>query len=283
VPDKLTVAVLGPGRLGASLALVLGKAGYKVEEIVSRDPSSRRVRSLTRALRAKSTSLLDAKLTSDLLWFCLPDSQIAPMAARLSVRGSWRGRIVFHASGALSSDELDPLRKKGASVAAVHPLMTFIGDAPPSLHGVPFGIEGDTRAVRTASAIIRRLGGEMFRISRAQKGAYHAFGGFTSPLLVALLVSAEQVAQGAGMNPSSARRRMLPILRQTLENYAKSGPAVAFTGPIVRGDTLVVRKHLAALKSTPEARRVYVALARAALRYLPLKKKNQLRRLLAET
>lgn len=54
----------------------------------------------------------------------------------------------------------------------------------------------------------------------------------------------------------------------------------AFSGPLVRGDTEIVRKHLHALKKTPEARAVYVALARAALRHLPVRNRRELERLL---
>ena len=71
---------------------------------------------------------------------------------------------------------------------------------------------------------------------------------------------------------------MLPILNQTLANYATLGPAKAFSGPIVRGDAEVCARQLAALKRIPEARRVYLALALSALRFLPTKNRAELRR-----
>jgi len=62
---------------------------------------------------------------------------------------------------------------------------------------------------------------------------------------------------------------MLPILQQTLANYAALGAAGAFSGPIVRGGVDTVRRHLRALRHIPGAREVYLALASAAVRYLP--------------
>lgn len=41
---------------------------------------------------------------------------------------------------------------------------------------------------------------------------------------------------------------MLPILQQTLANYAALGAAGAFSGPIVRGDVETVRSHIRTLK-----------------------------------
>jgi predicted short-subunit dehydrogenase-like oxidoreductase (DUF2520 family) len=194
----------------------------------------------------------------------------------------WKRKIALHSSGALASDELRAVRLRGASVASVHPLMTFVNWSVPSLEGVPFAVEGDALAIRVAGGIVRKLGGEAFAISKNKKLAYHAWGAFMAPLLVALLVTGEQVARAAGLSKAEARRKMLPIVRQTLANYAKLGPAGAFSGPIVRGDAEVVRGHLKELKKSPEAGEVYAALARAALRYLPAENRKELERVLGE-
>ena len=73
---------------------------------------------------------------------------------------------------------------------------------------------------------------------------------------------------------------MQPILQRTLENYVKQGAAASFSGPINRGDVATVRKHLAALKKAPQARQVYLAVARAAVGSLPVKNKAELERIL---
>ena len=60
------------------------------------------------------------------------------------------GKVVLHSSGAFSSDELAVLRRLGARVASVHPMMTFVAGVSPSLNDVGFAIEGDWEAVRVA-------------------------------------------------------------------------------------------------------------------------------------
>ncbi len=159
--------------------------------------------------------------------------------------------------------------------------MTFVRGSRPSLAGVPFAVEGDAVAVRKARRIVDDLGGTSYSIRKADKPAYHAWGAFASPLLTSLLASSERVAELAGVERKSAHRRMIPILLQTLANYASfSGPG-AFSGPIVRGDIDTVRKHLRVLRKAPAVHDVYLALSRAALDYLPAKNKKALRRLLA--
>ncbi len=269
---KQEIAIVGPGRLGTALAVELQQAGYKISEIISRNTaaSRRKARALARQVGARAFAYTNAPLNAEVMWFCVPDREIATTARNLSLRTKWEGKIAFHSSGALASDELDVLRQRGAAVASLHPMMTFVSGSVPSLEGVPFAVEGEARAVRVAKRIARDLGGETFTIHPRNKAAYHAWGGFVSPLLVALLVTAEQVARAAGLSAADARKKMLPILKQTLSNYARFGPAGAFSGPIIRGDAETVRKHLRVLNKLPQARDVYLALARAALRSLPV-------------
>jgi predicted short-subunit dehydrogenase-like oxidoreductase (DUF2520 family) len=296
---KPRIAIVGAGNFGSALAQSLRHAGYAIEAVVARAPrKSSRESGCDESLRRESlkraqslAGLVGGRVVTDLqdvraevIWFCVPDSAIAGAAKSLAGKFESKGRVALHSSGALSSSELSALRKRGAAVASVHPLMTFVRGAYLSrsqnaLRGVPFAIEGDTRAVREARRIVRNLGGHAYTIDKKDKAAYHAWGTFASPLLTALLATTEQVAALAGVNQKGARQRMIPILQQTLENYAAFGAADGFSEPIVRGDVDTVKRHLRVLRGTPAAE-VYVALARAALRYLPAKNKSPLKRIL---
>lgn len=284
------IAIVGAGRLATFLAVELSDAGFTITEIMARDsPSSlRRARALAAKVGARAVLANSVTLDATLLWFCVPDREIRKaalfladhLAARVLVDQSVKLRFALHSSGALSSHELDSLRKAGAAVASAHPLMTFVAGAHPSLAGVPFAMEGDAPAIRIARRIVRELGGESFALPASRKAAYHAWATLTSPLLLAFLVTLEEAARAAGLEREDARRKSLPIIRQTLENYSRLGPAQSFSGPLIRGDAATVAKHLAVLKKHPGCREVYVALARSALRGLPVKNRNELKRLL---
>jgi predicted short-subunit dehydrogenase-like oxidoreductase (DUF2520 family) len=273
----MKIAMVGAGRLATSLAAALKRAGYTITEIVSRaNPSSlRKARNLAHNVGAHAASFDQAKLDASLIWFCVPDGEIGESSRYLAPAANWKNKQAFHSSGALASDELAVLRKRGAAVASVHPLMTFVGGSRPSLKGVPVALEGDRAAITLARKIVQRLGGKSFPIRQQDKALYHAWGTFASPLLIALLATAEQVAQASGIPIKSVHKKMLPILRQTLNNYATLGPAKAFSGPLVRGDADILARHLAALKKIPHAAEVYQALARSALQYLPAQNKEK--------
>lgn len=264
------IAIVGAGRVGTVLAVRLAEAGFRITEVISRKtPNFRgKVYRLARRFRATASSLGSTQLDADVVWFCTPDGQVARAAAELAGL-VWQRKFAFHASGVLSSDELAVLRARGAQVAAVHPLMTFVPGVAPKLTGVTFALEGDRGAVRIATAMVHRLGGNVLRIRKQDKAAYHVFASMICPMLVSLLATAEEVGVLAGLSRARARTAMWPIIRQTMANYEKSGSAKAFTGPLMRGDVATVRQHLASLADKPAVGRVYLALAQAALRYLP--------------
>ncbi|MGH9649023.1 MAG: Rossmann-like and DUF2520 domain-containing protein [Terriglobales bacterium] len=295
---KPTIAMVGPGNVATALALSLRKAGYRITEVVSRDlPESKaRARTLARKTKARAATHADAALHADLVWLCVTDDAIAPTARALAgntdraanrkgnripnPKAGWKGKIALHSSGALTSDQLAPLRRRGASVAALHPMMTFVRGASPSMKGVPFAVEGDPAAVAVARRIARDLGGNAFPIRKRNKTLYHAFGSFSSPLMIATLAMAEKVALAAGVPRASVRDAMLPITRRTFENFLRGGTAAAFSGPINRGDVRTVARHLKALRKVKGAREIYLALARSVLDTLPVKNRAALRRLL---
>jgi predicted short-subunit dehydrogenase-like oxidoreductase (DUF2520 family) len=281
---KPRIAIVGAGNLGSALAVSLRDAGYAIEAIVARpSPASRRkTQALAKKVGARLLSGPIANLRVDVVWFCVPDGEIQRAAQDFSRQvewknAAWKRTIALHSSGALPSDELSILRRRGAAVASVHPMMTFVRGSRPTLAAAPFALEGDARALRAARRIVRDLSGDAYPVRISDKPAYLAWGAFASPLLTALLVTTEQVAALAGVGPSAARRRMFPILHQTLANYATRDAAQAFSGPIIRGDIATVKRHLRVLRKVPAARDVYRALAVAALRYLPAKNKAALR------
>ena len=279
---KPRITIVGAGNLAGALAMSLRRAGYGIDQIVSRGRASslQRGRKLAREVGASAVTVARAKIRADVIWFCVPDGAIAGAAAALTSAADWNGKLALHSSGALASDELAVLRERGAAVASVHPLMTFVRGSRPPLAGVPFAIEGSPKAARVARAIVRDLRGQPFTIPKAQKDAYHAWGMFASPLLTALLAATERVAGAAGVTRKAAQQKMLPILQQTLANYARLGAPRSFSGPIARGDVETVRKHLKVLRGVPSAREVYVSLARAALPDLPARNRKVLQEIL---
>ncbi|MGC1363912.1 MAG: Rossmann-like and DUF2520 domain-containing protein [Silvibacterium sp.] len=263
--DGFSVAVIGAGNWGGSLAAALENAGLGPQESIGRD--WRRAR-------------LDARV----IWICVPDAAVAQVAKKIAARrANLRGQIVVHSSGALPAAVLEPARRAGARIAAVHPVMSFPTRSMVPLEGVMFGIEARDAVVRRElSALVRRLGGLPFAVKAETKALYHAAGIFASPLLVSAITAAMETAELAGLDAETAAEWVRALVEATVANVFARGAGRSFSGPFARGDTKTIHLHLQALEAHPILADVYRSLARYAIgaRYaiaaLPVKNRRAL-------
>jgi predicted short-subunit dehydrogenase-like oxidoreductase (DUF2520 family) len=274
-----SVSIIGLGNWGSSLAHALNAAGVSLQEVILSSESLGSGNSAwTRVLPL--TTLDRAQLNADVLWLCVPDAAIARVTGRIVKRVGKRGlkgQIIVHSSGALGAQVLEAAARVGASVASVHPVMSFATRVPVSLQGVPFGVEAEPAGRRILNAIVRQVGGRPFAVGDGSKALYHAVGVLSSPLLVSHLAAAHEVAMLAGFTPQQARKLIEPIVRATLDNFFLRGPGKSFSGPIARGDVQTIDLHLQALKPHPMLAGVYRSLALYALKTLPASGRKKLR------
>jgi predicted short-subunit dehydrogenase-like oxidoreductase (DUF2520 family) len=283
-------SIVGAGRLGTALGAALARRGWLAEAIVDRDAraarESRRIIGRGRA----STSYAAAAEAGGAVIIAVPDDAIGRVAAALARSGgAWAGRPVFHTSGLVPSGALGPLVRRGACAASLHPIQSFPRkDAPASVFkGITWGIEGGPAAVEAAGEIVRALRGHVLLLSEKDKPLYHAACALASNAFVALEWTAAGILQQAGVAEDAAFAALLPLVQGTLQNVKSLGLEKALTGPVVRGDSATVRKHLEALGSDPGAREIYAAAGRlvlrlAAKRGLPAGRVRALRRLLED-
>ena len=256
------VGIVGPGRAGLGLALALAQAGVRVLGV-----HGRREKAVPRGVRLSVGGPPPWLGEAEVVLLAVGDDAIAGVVADLARAEFLRaGQVVLHLSGALTSEVLAPLERRGVFTGSMHPLMTVSADparAARHLNGATFALEGGLEAVGAADALVRALGGAPAMIAPEAKAAYHAGAVFASNYLVTALAAAERLLQEAGMTELAAREALLPLARATLEDAADLGPVAALTGPIARGDAATVRRHREALG--PDERRLYDALARATL------------------
>ena len=93
---KPRIAIVGPGRLGSTLARELRRAGYRISEIISGNSgaSRRKARALAKLVHAK-VAAAGEHLDGDLVWFCVPDREIAGAARQLASVLDWRGTVSY--------------------------------------------------------------------------------------------------------------------------------------------------------------------------------------------
>ncbi len=277
-----TLAIVGAGRVGRVLGLRLHELGWPIGAVVTRSQATAGA-----AVRAIGAGQPHGQLTrqvqgADVLLIATPDGAVRGVAEKLARMGGneWRGKVVLHTSGALDRTALAPLARCGAATGSLHPLQTFSGRRAPALDGLVFAIEGSRRALRVARRMARDLGGQPVRLEGRSKPAYHAAGAMVAGHLLGVVEAATRILMALGFTRRQAARALLPLVRQTLENFERLGPGPAWTGPVSRGDYATVARHVAALRQFPrEYRAAYAALARLAALLLARAPRGTLRRL----
>lgn len=261
-PSSRSAVIVGAGRLGTALARALGTCGYEVRALVSRRAAharraSKRAGVETLALAVEELAKLPA---AGLLFITTPDDAIEEVAGRLAAQPALKFRVVLHASGALSSGVLAPLRARGLAVGSMHPLASLSdpADGAESLRRAFYCVEGDARAVRAARRVVRDLGGETFTIDPDDKALYHAAAVMSAGHVVALFDVAAETLKRCGLSESRARQILLPLLGSVTDNLARHTPARALTGSFARADVETVRKHLRALGALEDSDAVAV-------------------------
>ena len=262
----MKVAVVGAGRVGTAMAVLLGRAGHDIVAVSGRGPTRDRV---ARYLpEASFLEPADAARAGDLVLLGLPDDLLAITARDLADAGAFRpGQYVAHLSGALGLDVLEPAREAGARRLGIHPLQTFpdVGHALDRIPGCTVAVSADDEdGSFVAERIADDLLGRPFRLDDELRPLYHAAAVFASNYLVATAAVAVRLFATAGVaDPGAA---MAPLQQATVDNVRDLGPAKALTGPAARGDAGTVRRNLEALDAhAPDAVTSYVAMGRIAL------------------
>ena len=210
---KLTI--IGKGRLGRSLHSIL---------------------SIPHSFIGKNEEIP----TSDIYYLAVPDRKISEFAHTFP-----KGSTVVHASGVLPHTVLRP----HDSVSVLHPLMTFPG---PDL-GMPTSpifasITGDDSALEKTKWLANQLGFQTFHYD-GNRARYHCAavmaGNFGSLLLD---MAAQVMSSESNISREEARKKLLPLVLESLENCASSGMK-AITGPIVRKDKQTISLHRTELSS----------------------------------
>ncbi|GGL42849.1 Rossmann-like and DUF2520 domain-containing protein [Phycicoccus endophyticus] len=268
-PARLTVGVVGAGRVGAVLGAALGRAGHRVTGASAVSEASReRAAALLPGVPVADVPTVVAG--AELVLLAVPDDALPGLVAGLSSTGAWQaGQIVLHTSGRHGTAVLDPVRAHHALPLALHPAMTFTG-TPMDLDRLAecaFGVTADEPLRPVAEALVLEMGGSPVWVAEVDRVAYHCGLAHGANHLVTLTAEALQVLARAGV--AEPRALLGPLMHAALDNALRMGDA-ALTGPVARGDAGTVRDHLRELdRLAPEIRRTYVALARAtALRAL---------------
>lgn len=241
-----TINIIGCGNVGKTLGRLWNRSqAFLIQDVLNRSlASSHGAVSFIGSGRA-ARDYADLR-PADIYLIATGDDQILKCCEELAGSGHFNPRtIVFHCSGALPSAVLQPAIQHGAAVASVHPIRSFAAPerVASDFAGAYCGVEGDRRALEVLNEGFTAIGARMVAIDADFKSIYHSAAVFACNYLVTLLDVAQQAYAKAGIPADVALKLMEPLVRETVDNVFRLGPAEALTGPIARGDLATAVKQ----------------------------------------
>lgn len=269
------VGFIGAGKVGVTLGRYLQTRAEQESNLLHVSGYYSRTLAATQyaAQVTQSVPYEDLKTlveTSDILFFTLPDDEIAPMWKRIQ-SFSIKEKIFCHCSGVHSSTLFQDSTNFSSYSVAIHPLFAIASkeESYKHLHNAHFTLEGSVEIQPFWEEVFHQWGNPFTWIASEDKVKYHAAAVFASNLVLANLKIASDLLVDCGFTQESAQSALLPIALNNVENVAIGGLTLALTGPVQRGDVATVEKHLQALP--PEERELYVRLSQ---RLVPMAKER---------
>ncbi|SEP82116.1 Rossmann-like and DUF2520 domain-containing protein [Lentzea albida] len=264
-PARLAVGVISAGRVGSVLGAALARTGHVVTGASAVSQASRnRADELLPGVPIADPTEVAAR--ADLVLLAVPDDELEGLVKGLVATGSLRaGQIVVHTSGAQGVKVLEPAAALGALTLALHPVMTFTGRSEDlqRMSSACVGVtapDGDEVAWSVGEALVVEMDAEPVRVPESVRPLYHAALAHGANHLITLVRDAADLLTNAGV--ANAERLLGPLLSAALDNALRHGDR-ALTGPVARGDTGTLRKHLDVLAhEAPETLPSYRVLAR---------------------
>ena len=241
----LRFSLVGPGRVGASLARWATAAGAGAVSVAGRTPAT------TAALAASlgAAPVLVEELASggqDFLLLAVPDGALATLAATLARQP--QAAVAWHTAGACDASALAPLRKAGSAVGSLHPLRAFPAAQAEPAAGTFYALDGDAPAIALARRLVAAWGGVAGEVPAEARQLYHLGAWLSAGGVATLVAAAASLAAELGLHDSvgAAYRHLAVGALQALGDGAER--AARITGPVARGDRELLARQLAELE-----------------------------------
>ena len=208
---------------------------------------------------------------SEVIFITVPDNAIAEVWEQLK-QLQVKDKIICHCSGALSSAVFSDITNYECYGYSIHPLFAVNSktESYKELSKALFTIEGDELHRDALADLIRSCGNKVVFLNPENKIKYHCAAVFASNLINGVMETAITELVQCGFTSEEALSALAPLTINNVAHLSEGTLEEALTGPIERGDTSTVLKHLNNISD--DTRDIYILLSKKVLQIA--KRKN---------
>ena len=247
----MKIVFIGAGNLAVHLSKALQNAGFEITQVYSRTKTS--AKELATKLHVPYTSEISRiDATASLYLISVKDDAIESVIKKLPSTDG----LVVHTAGSVP---LNIFAGKFANYGVLYPLQTFSKSRFVDFSEIPVFLEANTQdnlqiLYKVSEAISHRV----YEASSAERMKLHLAAVFGCNFVNLLLHFSAEIAKKAGFDFSV----LSPLILETVHKAINSGnPKEVQTGPAIRNDQNLMRKHIDLLESQPRFQEIYALLS----------------------
>jgi predicted short-subunit dehydrogenase-like oxidoreductase (DUF2520 family) len=248
------ISFIGSGNVASHLSKALSRSACSINSISSKNEAHSK--ELANLLGVKTCSISDIDPTIDLLIISVNDDAIIDVISKIP-KGI---KSVIHTSGAIS---MDVFKDRFENFGVFYPLQSFKKDRELDFSTIPILIEGNNipfekELIEFAKRITRRV--EL--MDSESRKTLHLAAVFANNFVNLLATEAYEILERANIDGSLIR----PLLEETILRLKDNHPKLMQTGPAMRKDFDVLKKHEELLKTNPNLQSLYLQLSRQIMK-----------------
>lgn len=250
----MRIAMIGAGNLATNMGLALKKAGHDVVQVYSRTMES--ASTLANQLGcAYTTNVEEVTCDADLYVFSVKDDVLESLAQQI---GKSRGGALFvHTAGSMP---LDVFKGCAKHYGVFYPMQTFSKNKPLDFKEIPCFIEAESESsLETLHKLGATISNRIYKLDSNRRKYLHLSAVFACNFANHCFDIAAEILEKHGI-PFGV---MLPLIDETAQKIHYMSPFDAQTGPAIRYDENVMKKHEVLMDEEPLYKDIYKLMSKS--------------------
>ncbi|MDR0987970.1 MAG: DUF2520 domain-containing protein [Prevotellaceae bacterium] len=251
--EETTLVLVGAGNVATRLGIALHRQGFSILQVYSRTLEA--AASLAYQTGARPTTSLDELIPdADLYLVSLKDDVLPELIPRIA-QGKTNALLV-HTAGSI---DMDVWKAYTANYGVLYPLQTFSKQREVEFAQIPFLIESNQpQSTQLLKQVAATLSHRVYEATSSQRRALHLAAVFACNFVNHFYDEAAELLRAQDL-PFDL---LLPLIDETARKVHQLTPREAQTGPAVRDDQEVIRRHLELLHNCPSEQALYRLMSR---------------------
>lgn len=242
------IVAIGAGNIASHIIPALYQKGCTISQVFSRTHIN--ASGLAHKVKASAIDdLKEIKNDADIYILMISDDSIPIVLSKLPTLNE--NAIVCHTSGAT---DIDILANVTDHFGSFYPLQSFKKNKPLDIKKVPFLINASNRdTLRTLRVIARQISTYVENVSDEERLIYHLSAVFVNNFSNHMACIAQTILEQNNLNSEILK----PIIETTFQNIITQKACDIQTGPAIRQDYNLQRKHLKIIKNKEMWNKIY--------------------------